>query len=104
MKSKAVLAAAGAAIVGLVMLVLYMQRFEAEASGGAPVTVLIATQDIPLGTSLTEAMMAGRELPTSYIEDRHILATEQDRILGVRVVVGVRARRRRPRSPRRRGP
>lgn len=91
MKSKAVLAAAGAAVVGLVMLVLYMQRFEAEASGGEAVTVLIATQDIPLGASLTEAMLAGRELPSSYIEDRHILATEQDRILGVRVVGGVRA-------------
>lgn len=91
MKSKAVLAAAGAAIVGLVMLVLYMQRFEAEASGGEAVTVLIATQDIPLGMSLTEAMLAGRELPSAYIEDRHILATEQDRIIGVRVVGGVRA-------------
>lgn len=91
MKSKAVLAAAGAAVVGLVMLFLYMQRFEAEASGGEAVTVLIATQDIPLGTSLTEAMLAGRELPSAYIEDRHILATEQDRILGVRVVGGVRA-------------
>ena len=91
MKSKAVLAASGAAIVGLVMLLLYMQRFEAEASGGVGVTVLIATQDIPLGISLTEAMLAGRELPSAYIEDRHILATEQDRIIGVRVVGGVRA-------------
>lgn len=91
MKSKAVLAAAGAAIVGLVMLVLYMQRFEAEASGGTAVLIITATQDIPLGTALTEAMLSGRELPSAYIEDRHILAEEQERIIGVRVVGGVRA-------------
>lgn len=91
MKSKAVLAAAGAAIVGLVMLFLYMERFEDEASGGAPVQVLIATQDIPLGTSLSEGMVAVHEIPTSYIEDRHVLASDNDRVMGVRVVSGVRA-------------
>lgn len=91
MKSKAVLAAAGAAIVGLVMLFLYMERFEDEASGGAPVQVLIATQDIPLGTSLSAAMVAIHEIPQAYIEDRHVLASDNDRVMGVRVVSGVRA-------------
>lgn len=91
MKSKAVLAAAGAAIVGLVMLFLYMERFEDEASGGAPVQVLIATQDIPLGTSLSAAMVAIHEIPSAYIEDRHVLASDNDRVMGVRVVSGVRA-------------
>lgn len=91
MKSKAVLAAAGAAIVGLVMLFLYMERFEDEASGGEPVQVLIANQDIPLGISLAESMVAVHEIPAAYIEDRHVLATDHDRVMGVRVVSTVRA-------------
>jgi pilus assembly protein CpaB len=68
-----------------------MERFEDEASGGAPVQVLIATQDIPLGTSLGAAMVAVHEIPSAYIEDRHVLATDNDRVMGVRVVSGVRA-------------
>jgi pilus assembly protein CpaB len=91
MKSKAVLAAAGAAIVGLVMLYLYMERFEDEASGGEPVQVLIATQDIPLGSSLSPNMVAVHEIPTAYIEDRHVLAADHDRVMGVRIVSSVRA-------------
>lgn len=91
MKSKAVLAAAGVAIVGIVMLFLYMERFEEEASGGAPVAVLIATQDIPLGSSLAASMVAVHEIPTAYIEDRHVLSTDHDRVMGVRVVSTVRA-------------
>jgi pilus assembly protein CpaB len=91
MKSKAVLAAAGAAIVGLVMLFLYMDRFEEEASGGDAVQVLIASQDIPLGSSLATAMVAVHEIPEAYIEDRHVLATDHDRVMGVRVVSTVRA-------------
>jgi len=91
MKSKAVLAAAGTAIVGLVMLFLYMDRFEEEASGGDDVQVLIASQDIPLGSSLATAMVAVHEIPEAYIEDRHVLATDHDRVMGVRVVSTVRA-------------
>ena len=37
MNTKAILAAVGAAVLGVVMLGLYMQRFEDEASGGEPI-------------------------------------------------------------------
>ncbi len=88
---KPLLAAIGAALAGLVMLLLYMQRFEAEASGGAPVSVLIAVTDIPLGVAISEAMLGTRELPEAYIEDRHIPAQDAQRVIGVRVTSGVRA-------------
>ena len=91
MNSKALLAAFGAAVAGLVMMLLYMQRFEDEASGGEPQEVLIATQDIQLGTALSEAMLGVRQLPAAYVEDRHIPASEASRIIGVRVTSGVRA-------------
>lgn len=52
--------------------------------------VLIATRDIPLGTAITEDMLARNALPQSYVEDRHIPASEVQRILGVRVTSGVK--------------
>jgi pilus assembly protein CpaB len=91
MNAKALLAAVAAAAAGIVMLFLYMQRFEDEASGGAPVRVIIATQDVPLGTAISEAMLGSRDLPLSYVEDRHIPMADAQRIIGVRVTSGVRA-------------
>lgn len=91
MNSKAILAAVGAAVLGIVMLGLYMQRFEDEASGGEPILVLTAVQDIPLGVALTADMVVARELPAAYLEDRHITVADQERVLGVRVVSGIRA-------------
>jgi len=91
MNTKAIMAAVGAAILGIVMLGLYMQRFEDEASGGEPILVLTAVQDIPLGVALSQEMVVARELPAAYLEDRHITVADQERVLGVRVVGGIRA-------------
>lgn len=91
MNTKAILAAVGAAVLGIVMLGLYMQRFEDEASGGEPILVLTAVQDIPLGVALTADMVVARELPAAYLEDRHITVADQERVMGVRVVSGIRA-------------
>ena len=91
MTRKAIIAAAICGVAGLVMLLLYMQRFEEEASGGPPVQVLVATRDIGLGEPLTAAMLASHPIPQSYVEDRHIPASEADRLIGVRVSSGVRA-------------
>lgn len=91
MNSKAILAAVGAAVLGVVMLGMYMQRFEDEASGGEPVLVLTAVQDVPLGVALTADMVVARALPAAYLEDRHITVDDQERVMGVRVVSGIRA-------------
>src|SRR5690606_17218758 len=72
------------------MLLLYMERFEQEASGGPPQQILVAQRDIPLGTAITQDMLGYRALPQSYVEDRHIPASDAQRILGVRVTSGVR--------------
>jgi pilus assembly protein CpaB len=68
-----------------------MKRFEDEASGGAPVAVVMATQDIPLGATLTQEMLGIRNLPATYVEERHIRAADVDRVVGVRVSMGVKA-------------
>lgn len=91
MNTKALIIAIGAAALGLVLLLLYKQRFEAEASGGVPVRVLIAVQDIPLGAALAENMMGYRLIPQAYLEDRFIRYSDVRRIIGVRVSNGLRA-------------
>lgn len=91
MTRKAIIAAAICGVAGLVMLLLYMKRFEEEASGGPPVHVLVARRDIPLGTAITQEMLVQRAIPQSYVEDRHIPVSELSRIVGVRVTSGVRA-------------
>jgi pilus assembly protein CpaB len=72
-------------------LLLYKKRFETEASGGPPIPVLIAVQDVPLGTALTESMLGVRRIPQAYVEDRFIRYSDLRRIVGVRVSMGLKA-------------
>lgn len=91
MNRNALIAAAAIGLIGVVLLYVYMERFKSEASGGAPVGVVFAVEDIPLGASITKKMIGVRPLPQAYVEDRHVLASDVDRIVGVRVSSGVRA-------------
>ncbi|MBL8600843.1 MAG: Flp pilus assembly protein CpaB [Myxococcales bacterium] len=91
MNTKALVIAIGAAALGLVFLLIYKKRFETEASGGTPIPVLTAVQDIPLGTALTENMLGVRRIPQAYLEDRFIRYSDLRRIIGVRVSMGLRS-------------
>ncbi|MFO0649856.1 MAG: Flp pilus assembly protein CpaB [Polyangiales bacterium] len=91
MNTKALFIAIGAAVLGLVFLLMYKKRFENEASGGVPIPVLVAVQDIPLGTALTETMLGQRYIPQAYLEDRFIRYSDLRRIVGVRVSMGLKA-------------
>lgn len=78
-------------LVGAVCLLLYMQRFEREASGGVLIPIVAARQDLPLGTELTEAMLVVREVPSRYVEGRHVQASDLPRILGIPVTSEIHA-------------
>ncbi len=91
MNRKALLAALVMALAGTALLLLYKERLEAEASGGAPVGVLMAVKDVPLGTVLTDEMLGVRQLPESYVEQRHIRVADANRVVGVRVSMEVKA-------------
>jgi pilus assembly protein CpaB len=88
---KALFIALGLAVLGGVCLLMYMQRFEAETSGGPKVPVLIATRDIPIGASLQRAMLGIRNLPQAYVEQRHILYGDIDTVVGARMSMAVHA-------------
>lgn len=91
MNRKALLAALIMALAGTALLLLYKERLEAEASGGEPVGVLMAVKDVPLGTVLTDEMLGVRQLPESYVEQRHIRVADANRVVGVRVSMEVKA-------------
>ena len=71
-----------AAVVGTALLWLYLRRLEREVSGGERVSVLIALEALPRGHTLTEDVLATREVPIAYVEDRFIEASERDKQKG----------------------
>ncbi|MCB9666543.1 MAG: Flp pilus assembly protein CpaB [Myxococcales bacterium] len=90
MNTKALGIAVILAGLGTGALLLYMKKFEQQASGGAPVAVVFATREIPMGSVVKEDMLGVRAIPESYVEDRHIRASDAARIIGVRVQTGLK--------------
>jgi pilus assembly protein CpaB len=85
MNRRALLIALVFAVLGVVLLVLYQQRFVAEASGGEKIKLIVAVKPIEHGKVITEEMLATREVPLAYVEDRAIKDVEKAKILGLRV-------------------
>jgi pilus assembly protein CpaB len=85
MNKRALFIALVFAVLGIVLLVLYQQRFVAEASGGEKIKLLIAVKPIEHGKVITEEMLAIREVPMAYVEDRAVKEVEKAKILGLRV-------------------
>src|ERR1700744_512535 len=73
-----------AGIAGIVLLLLYMRRFEEDASGGRRIALLVAVAPIDRGKLLTADMLGTREVPQAYVDDRAIRAGDRDKILGLK--------------------
>ncbi|GAC1364552.1 MAG: hypothetical protein NVS3B10_11710 [Polyangiales bacterium] len=91
MNRPALVAALLMALLGAFLLFAYMRRFEDEASGGAPVKVLVARKQIEPGTLVTEDLLATRVVPIAYVETRAVREAEKSRILGLRMATPVQA-------------
>jgi pilus assembly protein CpaB len=72
-------------ILGAFLLVLYQRRFEVEASGGEKVKLLMAVKRIERGKPITEDVIAIREIPLAYVDERAIRESEKSKILGLKV-------------------
>ena len=79
------------AAAGAVLLVLYLRRFEQEASGGLRVSIVVAVKPIERGKPLTDEMLSVRDVPQAYVEDRMIKASEKAKVLGLRLATPVQA-------------
>lgn len=85
MNKRALFIALAVALLGAGLLFLYLKRFERDASGGPPVTLLVAVKPIEPGTLLTDDMLATRNVPMAYVENRAVRLSEKARVLGLRV-------------------
>ena len=89
--SRAVLVAAGSGAFAVILGSLYMNRFESDVSGGTRVAILTTSRDIPQGTDLTTSMLAVRNVPAAYVDDRAVLARDREKVVGVEVVTNMKA-------------
>jgi pilus assembly protein CpaB len=85
MNRRALFVAVLVGILGAFLLVLYQRRFELEASGGEKIKLLMAVKKIERGKPITEDVIAIREIPLAYVDERAIRESEKNKILGLKV-------------------
>src|SRR5271155_2032612 len=85
MNRRALVIALVIAIAGAALLLIYLRRFEEEASGGEPVKLLVAAKPIEAGAQITDEMLATRLVPRAYVEDRAVLDSERAKVIGLRL-------------------
>ncbi len=83
MNRNALLAAGVAALLGLFLLVVFVQRFRLEAMGGEPVELFALARNVPAGQRLAEQNLVARTLPRNFVESRHVLRADLERVIGV---------------------
>ncbi len=87
------LAASGALTLGGLFLFFYVytQAYQETETGGAPIEVLVALEDIPLGEPVRAEWVTTRELPQTYVEDRHLTAATLRELIGLPLAQSVHA-------------
>jgi pilus assembly protein CpaB len=78
-----------AGVVGIVLLVVYMRRFEQEVSGGPRIGLLVAASPIVRGKPIAADMLGTREVPLAYVDERTIRATDKDKIVGLQATTNI---------------
>jgi pilus assembly protein CpaB len=78
-------------IAGLLLLATYMRQFQREARGGELVRLLATRKDVAARQPLDERSLLVRTLPETYVEERHVLASDLSRVLGVRAANDLKA-------------
>lgn len=85
MNKRALVIALVVAVLGAFLLVIYMRRFEQEASGGERIRVLMAVKALEPGSVIDEESLASREIPLAYVEDRAVKAVEKANVIGLKI-------------------
>ena len=70
-------------LTGMSLLYAYVQRFEIEKSGGAPVAILVVSEAVKRDAVLVDSALSVREVPAAYVDSRAVRASEKKRIVGV---------------------
>ena len=91
MNRRALLISLLAAMVSVVMLLLYTRQFEQEMSGGDRIKMLIAVKPIERGKLVSDDMLSTRDVPIAYVENRGVRASDRSKIIGVAAANNVQA-------------
>ncbi|MBS2015313.1 MAG: Flp pilus assembly protein CpaB [Deltaproteobacteria bacterium] len=91
MKVRAGIVATAIASVGTLLVWTYLSRFEAEASGGPRVGVLVALHTIEPGGVLRDEDVGERWIPQSYVESRAIRIADRQRVVNLRTAAPLQA-------------
>lgn len=91
MKRTPLMASVALVLAGFVVMYLYQEQYRVERSGGRPIDVVMAAQDIPFGEPVRAEWLATKSLPQDYVEDRHILANRIRDLIGLPLAQSVRA-------------
>jgi pilus assembly protein CpaB len=70
---------------------MYLRRFEAEASGGPRIAVLMALRTVEPGTALKEDDIGERLIPQAYVESRAIRSADRTRVVNLRTAAPLQA-------------
>lgn len=90
--NRTLLILSGALILGgIAMFYLYVEAFIRDETGGQRVLVVTAAVDIPFGEPIRPEWLTTTERPQSFVEDRHLRASELRRLVGVPLAQSVRA-------------
>jgi pilus assembly protein CpaB len=81
---KLLLIALGLGVAGAGLLMLYLHRFEEEASGGARVPLLAVIKPVERGALLTDEALSVVEVPLAYVEQRAVKASDRSKVIGIR--------------------
>lgn len=91
MKLRAAAIAIVIASVGAFLVWMYLSRFEAEASGGPKVGVLMALRTVEPGAVLKEEDIGERWIPQAYVESRAIRVGDRQRVVNLRTAAPLQA-------------
>jgi pilus assembly protein CpaB len=91
MNKKALIVAACSAVAGVALLQVYMTRFEDEVRGGDLVDVVVAKREITMGSVITQQSLGVIPLPRTYLNQRHLLASDIAHAVGTRSLSSIRA-------------
>ncbi len=89
MNRRALFIALIVSLLGAVLVAVYLRRYETEASGGEPISVLVMIKPIESGEVITEEHLATRDIPRAYVENRAVLARDKPKIVGLRMGQGI---------------
>lgn len=91
MKVRAAIIAIVIASVGAFLVWMYLSRFEAEASGGPRVGVLMALRTVEPGAVLKDEDIGERWIPQAYVESRAIRIADRQRVVNLRTAAPLQA-------------